>query len=61
MTEHEEVKQVAASKSSSAFLIQAKWVTNNSTVQKPITLIWIAVKKHKKWGVQFRHNLGTLD
>ena len=61
MTEHEEVKQVVASKSSAAFLIQAKWVTNNSTVQKPITLIWIAVKKHKKWGVQFRHNLGTLD
>ena len=61
MTEHEEVKQVVASKSSVVFLIKAKWVTNNSIVQKPITLIWIAVKKHKKWGVQFRHNLGTID
>ena len=61
MTEHEEVKQVVASKSSAVFLIKAKWVTNNSSVQKPITLIWIAVKKYKKWGVQFRHNLGTLD
>ena len=61
MTEHEEVKQVVVSKSSAVFLIKAKWVTKNSTVQKPITLIWIAVKKYKKWGVQFRHNLGTLD
>ena len=61
MTKHEDVKQVVASKSSAVFLIKAKWVTNNSSVQKPITLIWIAVKKYKKWGVQFRHNLGTLD
>ena len=60
-TEHESVEELAAGESSAVYKVTARWITRNSKPHKPITAIWIAVKQEGKWGLQFRHNMGTID
>ena len=59
-TEHETIDEVVASDRSAVFKITARWQTGNNASHKLVTLIWIAVKTNGKWGIQFRHNLGTI-
>ena len=59
-TVHESVDEVVSSKLSAVFKITARWKTANDAHHKPITAIWISVKSNVKWGLQFRHNLGTI-
>ena len=60
-TEHEQVDEIVSSNLSAVFKVKARWITNTTQLHKPITAIWITVKKKGVWGLQFRHNLGTID
>ena len=55
-TKHESVEEIIASENSAVFKVTARWVTANEEFHKPITAIWIAVRKEGRWGLQFRHN-----
>ena len=59
-TVHESVEEIVSSELSAVFKITARWKTTTDTPHKPITAIWITVKLNGKWGLQFRHNLGTI-
>ena len=59
-TVHESVEEIVSSELSAVFKITARWKTTTDTPHKPITAIWITVKFNGKWGLQFRHNLGTI-
>ena len=59
-TVHESVEEIVSSELSAVFKITARWETTTDTPHQPITAIWIAVKLNGKWGLQFRHNLGTI-
>jgi len=59
-TVHESVEEIVSSESSAVFKITASWKTTTDTPHKPITAIWIAVKSNGEWGLQFRHNMGTI-
>ena len=59
-TVHESVEEIVSSELSAVFKITARWKTTTDTPHKPITAIWIAVKSNGKWGLQFRHNMGTI-
>ena len=60
-TEHEHVDEIVSSNLSAVFKVQAHWITETVQPHKLITAIWITVKKNGVWGLQFRHNLGTID
>ena len=60
-TEHEHVDEIVSSNLSAVFKVQARWITETVQPHKLITAIWITVKKNGVWGLQFRHNLGTID
>lgn len=59
-TVHESVVEIVSSEYSAVYKITATWQTSNNAPHKPITAIWIAVKANGNWGLQFRHNMGTL-
>jgi len=59
-TVHESVVEIVSSEYSAVYKITATWKTSNNVPHKPITAIWIAVKANGNWGLQFRHNMGTL-
>ena len=59
-TVHESVEEIVSSELSAVFKITARWKTTTDTPHKPITAIWITVKLNVEWGLQFRHNLGTI-
>ena len=59
-TVHESVEEIVSSELSAVFKITARWKTTTDTPHKPITAIWITVKLNGEWGLQFRHNLGTI-
>ena len=60
-TEHEQVDEIVSSNLSAVFKVQARWITETVEPNKLITAIWITVKKNGVWGLQFRHNLGTIN
>ena len=59
-TVHESVEEIVSSESSAVFKITASWKTTTDMPHKTITAIWIAVKSNGKWGLQFRHNMGSI-
>ncbi len=60
-TEHEQVDEIVSSNLSAVFKVKARWITDTTQLHKPITANWITVKKKGVWGLQIRHNLGTID
>ena len=59
-TVHESVEEIVSSELSAVFKITARWKTITDTPHKSITAIWITVKLNGKWGLQFRHNMGSI-
>ena len=53
------IEEVARSNSSVVFKLLVRRINNTGNIDLIIQAIWIAVFTHGKWGVQFRHNLGT--
>ena len=53
------LEEVARSNSSVVFKLLVRRINKIGDVDLVIQAIWIAVLNNGKWGVQFRHNLGT--
>ncbi len=53
------IEEVARSNSSVVFKLIVQRINHTGNIDLVIQAIWIAVLAHGKWGVQFRHNLGT--
>jgi hypothetical protein len=54
-----ELEEVARSNTSVVFKLLVQRINKKGDIDLVIQAIWIAVLASGKWGVQFRHNLGT--
>ena len=59
-TKHDSVEELVAGENSAVFKVTARWLTRDEKPHKPITAIWITVRKDDKWGLQYRHNMGSI-
>jgi len=55
------IEEIARSKMSAAFKVTFRRISKENIASKPYQAIWIAACKEKKWGIQFRHNLGIIS
>lgn len=60
-TVFDEIEGIARSNSSAAFKVTFRRIDKNKIASEPYQAIWIAVRKNNRWGIQFRHNLGTIN
>ena len=58
-TELDEIVEVARSTSSVVYKYLGRRINKSGNTDIIIQAIWIAVYTKSKWGIQFRHNLGT--
>lgn len=59
-TNLDNVQLLARSELSEAYKILGTWTGENGRELRSFQAIWIAVQKNDIWGIQFRHNLGTI-
>ena len=57
----DEIQEIARSNSSAAFKVTFRRIDKDKMASECYQAIWIAVLKGNKWGIQFRHNLGTIN
>ena len=60
LTKHDAVDELVAGENSAVFKVVARWLTQDEKPHKPITAVWITVRKEGKWGLQFRYNMGSI-
>ena len=60
LTKHDAVAELVAGENSAVFKVVARWLTQDEKPHKPITAVWITVRKECKWGLQFRYNMGSI-
>ena len=54
-----QLEEVARSKSSVAYKLVGRRINADGSAESDFQAIWIAVFTSGKWGIQFRHNLGS--
>ena len=54
-----QLEEVARSKSSVAYKLVGRRINADGSAEPDFQAIWIAVSTSGKWGIQFRHNLGS--
>ena len=59
-TKHDSVEELVAGENSAVFKVTARWLTKDEKPHKKLTLVWITVRKDDNWGLQFRHNMGSI-
>ena len=60
LTKHDAVDELVAGENAIIFRVVARWLTQDDKPHKPITAVWITVRKEGKWGLQFRYNMGSI-
>ena len=58
-TNIDKIKEIARSISSVVYKLLMRRINKSGNTDLVIEVIWIAVHTKGKWGIQFRHNLGT--
>ena len=58
-TDMDNIEEVARSNSSVVYKLLMRRINQLGNTDLVIQVIWIAVFTKGKWGIQFRHNLGT--
>ena len=58
-TDMDNIEEVARSNSSVVYKLLMRRINKLGNTDLVIQVIWIAVYTKGKWGIQFRHNLGT--
>ena len=58
-TEIDKMEEIARSISSVVYKFLMRRINKSGNTDLVIQVIWIAVHTKGKWGIQFRHNLGT--
>ena len=58
-TDMDNIEEVARSNSSVVYKLLMRRINKSGNTDLVIQVIWIAVFTKGKWGIQFRHNLGT--
>ncbi len=56
----DQIEEIAKSEMSAAFKVIFRRINKENVSSKSYQAIWIAVCKEKKWGIQYRHNLGII-
>ena len=58
-TDMDNIEEVARSNSSVVYKLLMRRINKSGNTDLVIQVIWIASHTKGKWGIQFRHNLGT--
>ena len=58
-TDIDKIEEIARSISSVVYKFLMRRINKSGNTDLVIQVIWIAVHTKGKWGIQFRHNLGT--
>ena len=58
-TDMDKIEEIARSISSVVYKLLMRRINKSGNTDLVIQVIWIAVHTKGKWGIQFRHNLGT--
>ena len=60
-TDMDKIEEVARSNSSVVYKLIMRRINKSGITDLVIQVIWIAVYSKGEWGIQFRHNLGTVS